>query len=133
MARWRLDFAGETIGDDQAGKTMEFLDLGGEAAVQTEQLAGGAFPAKFARGNVAGVFAVNITKSHPTLEEAWNYLFHEYGRLGVQADLKLYAQPVSIQWSGAILRHVSRAPSPQSDGVRLCINYVFEITTLQQA
>lgn len=130
MARWKIDFAGETIGDDQGGRTVELLDLAGESLVDTVPLAGGNTVAKFPRGNVNGVFSVNITKSHASLESAYLYLLTEFAKLNRQGVLKLYSPTVALQWTGAILRRVARAP--QSGGVKIVINYVFEVTALTQ-
>lgn len=116
-----------TLGDDAARHTIEVEGLGGDSAVQVEDLIRAAAPAQFARGNIRGELALVCAKSHASHDAAIAYAIAERNRVDQTGTLELTFGSSKATAAGAILRSVRVV---RIVGVRWWISYTFNITTL---
>jgi hypothetical protein len=117
-----------TLGDDANKLTIELGEHSQECVVQKESLAGAPFPFQTPRGNNSGQFAFISTFSYPTLDAMTAALKTGLSLAGQQGSVVLTRGATTMTMANAILRSVKRANG--SDGVKLRLSYVFEITTI---
>jgi hypothetical protein len=129
-----VKFGTTTLGDDANldgnGKLASVLeDFGVDSVVQVTPLLRGTVPFKAGRGNVDGKLVINVGQSLADREAVLNFLQSLYALMNTTADLTLQESATTLKFSSAILRGFSRDRG-NSTGVRVAIQYRFEITAL---
>lgn len=117
-----------TLGDDANKLTIELGEHSQECIVQKEPLAGAANPFQTPRGNNSGQFSFTSTFSYPTLDAMTAALKIALLLTGQQGTVVLTRGATTFTMANAILKSVKRASG--SDGVKLRLNYNFDITTI---
>lgn len=117
-----------TLADDANKLTTEFGDITQECVVQKRPQVGAANPFQKPRGNNSGQFVFTTTNSYATLDLMIAALKAALVLTGKQGSVVLSRGTSTMTMANAILRKVSRAQG--SEGVRLRLNYMFDITTV---
>lgn len=104
--------------------------LGGQSLVQLENLAGGANPALFPRGNVSGDFVFRSRQSYADLGTTWTVFQSMFALLNSQGTIVLMQDAATLMFSNAILKGVNRIFGSDTGGVHMEIRYTFAITTI---
>jgi hypothetical protein len=123
-----------TLGDDANKFAVVVEQLGGQSLAQIEQLAGGANPALFPRGNVGGEFVFRSSQTYANYETTFAQFKTEYARLNRQGTLVVTITTstgtATLTLANAILKSVQRIFDAQSSGAHMAIRYSFAITTI---
>lgn len=119
-----------TLGDDALKFVIIIEQLGGASVVQLDQLAGGANPAQFPRGNVSGDFVFRSAKTYADYQTTFAQFKTEYARLNQQGTIVLTEGAQTLTFANAILKNVVRLFDAQSSGAHMGLRYTFSITTI---
>ncbi len=125
----KVTFAGATLADHTATPRLFGVieSIGGQSVVQSENVYGGANPAKFPRGNISGQFIFTSEGSYASKALAAGAFRDSYNLLNTQGNCQLDYGGTILTFANAILHQVQRV---KWDGVRLILRYSFEITTI---
>lgn len=120
----------DDLGEMGEGRKTALLgDWGGEALSDSVPIADADFQRLFKQGNVRGTFSFTATKSHASLAAMLTYWHDHYALLGGQDELQVIRDTAHLFMQRAVLRSVRR--SSDSNGLKLSIQYTFDITTIE--
>src|SRR4051812_18073400 len=82
MARLKITYGADTLGDDNTGYLINVDDWGGNGLEQVDPLAFAGFVSRKMMGNTQGDFVFTVRHSHANWDAAATYWKAEYARIG---------------------------------------------------